>query len=71
MTAELGAWRENIDLGPGHPPRRFRYALEVPPDALDPKRRPQFYFARTLPGLAWAILAHRVWHWRRGDGWRD
>ena len=51
--------------------RRYHYALEVPPDADDPKQRPQFYFAHTLPGLVWQILAHRFWHWRRGDGWRD
>lgn len=24
-----------------------------------------------LLGLVWAILEHRAWHWRRGDGWVD
>lgn len=29
------------------------------------------YAADTLLALAWAVLRHRVWHWRRGDGWVD
>jgi hypothetical protein len=29
------------------------------------------YEAGTLPGLLWAVLRHRLWHWWRGDGWVD
>jgi hypothetical protein len=29
------------------------------------------YSSPTLRGLVWAILTHRLWHWRRGDGWVD
>ncbi len=29
------------------------------------------YDEPTLPRLLYAILAHRFWHWRRGDGWVD
>jgi hypothetical protein len=29
------------------------------------------YEHQTLSGLLWAIIAHRWWHWRRGDGWID
>jgi hypothetical protein len=25
----------------------------------------------TLLGLLWGIVAHRWWHFRRGEGWRD
>jgi hypothetical protein len=29
------------------------------------------YYDRSLLGLIWAIVAHRCWHWRRGEGWVD
>lgn len=29
------------------------------------------YYAPTLLGLVRDILTHRLWHWRRGDGWVD
>ena len=29
------------------------------------------YCSDTLWGLFTAVLAHRWWHWRRGDGWVD
>lgn len=29
------------------------------------------YVNTSLAGLLWDILAHRWWHFRRGDGWRD
>jgi hypothetical protein len=29
------------------------------------------YWNDSLLGLLWDIFAHRWWHWRRGDGWRD
>jgi hypothetical protein len=29
------------------------------------------YSSPTLRGLLWAIVTHRLWHWRRGDGWVD
>ena len=29
------------------------------------------YYDRSLLGLLWAIVSHRFWHFRRGDGWVD
>lgn len=29
------------------------------------------YEAETLVGLLLEVLKHRLWHLRRGDGWRD
>lgn len=29
------------------------------------------YSHRSLVGLIAAIVLHRCWHWRRGDGWVD
>ena len=29
------------------------------------------YYDRSLLGLLWAIVSHRCWHWRRGEGWVD
>lgn len=29
------------------------------------------YEAPTLLSLLWAVLKHRFWHFRRGDGWVD
>jgi hypothetical protein len=29
------------------------------------------YTADTLLELVRDVLAHRLWHWRRGDGWVD
>jgi len=29
------------------------------------------YYDTTLRGLLWAIVSHRFWHWKRGDGWVD
>ena len=29
------------------------------------------YFADTLWGLFTELIKHRVWHLKRGDGWRD
>ena len=29
------------------------------------------YFADSLWGLFMEIMKHRVWHWKRGDGWVD
>jgi hypothetical protein len=29
------------------------------------------YYDTSLVKLLWAIVAHRYWHWRRGDGWVD
>jgi hypothetical protein len=29
------------------------------------------YAADTLAALALEVLRHRLWHWRRGDGFRD
>ena len=29
------------------------------------------YTAHTLRELLREIIAHRWWHWRRGDGWVD
>lgn len=29
------------------------------------------YWETSLVRLCWAIFTHRLWHWRRGDGWVD
>jgi hypothetical protein len=29
------------------------------------------YYDTTLRGLLWAIVSHRFWHWKRGEGWID
>ena len=29
------------------------------------------YFADSLWGLFKEIMKHRVWHWKRGEGWTD
>jgi hypothetical protein len=29
------------------------------------------YYGRTLWQLLTEIVRHRLWHWRRGDGWVD
>jgi hypothetical protein len=29
------------------------------------------YYDTSLLALLWAIVTHRFWHWRRGDGWVD
>ena len=29
------------------------------------------YFADTLWGLFTEIMKHRLFHWKRGDGWTD
>ena len=29
------------------------------------------YLADSLWGLFREIMKHRVWHWKRGDGWTD
>ena len=29
------------------------------------------YFADTLWGLFTEIMKHRLFHWKRGDGWQD
>lgn len=29
------------------------------------------YEAPTLTTLLWEVFKHRLWHWRRGDGWKD
>jgi len=29
------------------------------------------YTSGSLLGLLMAVLKHRWWHWRRGDGWVD
>ena len=42
-------------------PRR-RFKLTVPEGE---------YEADTLWGLCLDVLRHRLWHWRRGDGWVD
>lgn len=29
------------------------------------------YEAATLPKLLWEVFRHRLWHWWRGEGFRD
>ena len=29
------------------------------------------YFGNTLWQVVKEIVKHRVWHWKRGDGWMD
>lgn len=29
------------------------------------------YESDSLFGLLWEVFKHRLWHWRRGDGWVD
>ena len=41
---------------------RSYYKLEVPAGA---------YEADSLSSLFLEVLKHRLWHWRRGDGWVD
>jgi len=50
---------------------KYYYALQVPSDVNDPHERPQYYFATNIFGLFYNIVAHRIWHWRNGDGWKD
>ena len=50
---------------------KYYYALQVPADQKDPNERPQHYFANNIFTLFYRIIAHRLWHLRRGDGWQD
>ena len=29
------------------------------------------YFANSLWGLLTEVFEHRLWHWRKGHGWKD
>jgi len=49
----------------------YYYALQIPADKLDPSGNPQYYFSNNLFGLFFKIIAHRLWHLRNGDGWKD
>ena len=41
---------------------KYKYKLNVKAGA---------YFANSLPKLFFEMLKHRLWHFRRGDGWID
>ena len=30
-----------------------------------------YYLAETKLGLKFLVFRHRLWHWLRGEGWRD
>jgi len=41
---------------------RSYFRLDVPAGA---------YEADSILSLFWEVIKHRLWHWRRGDGWVD
>jgi len=50
---------------------KYYYNLKMPPDANDPKQRPQYYFANNIIGLVWTMFKHRVWHLKHDGVWKD
>jgi len=48
---------------------KYYYKMTVPPHVDSDV--PQYYYAHTIFGLMWSMFTHRLWHWRRGEGFID
>lgn len=60
---DFGSQRKRVEEAIALPPLPApRYVLKVAAGT---------YEAETLPALLWQVLRHRLWHFRRGEGWRD